>query len=473
MLGLDYVLRTTFTYIVVMVLGVRVFVEVFFEKKKTTQMVQIASYALYGLTYFVLRYSVIPYVSDNDIHDAFVLLQPVVLLIAIFLLTLNYEATKLKRLLCVLSFLVIMSLVQFLFYTIFMTSSVFEYVNLTGTEMSADEGLVVPADVFYVGQSIAFYLTALLLKQLKHLSRLRIKAPVFWISSFAILIFAFSLTAIALTQLPQGMSAVAILLVMLISIVTYYLMNGLANAHEQAMSLTIEQQEKKMYLAQNQLMLETIHEVKSVRHDMKLHLSALMHHIYTNPEEALSYIRELSGDIASSEVYSETGNTVLDGILNYKFKSAKADKIEVELDVFVPAELDVKSYDLMIILGNLLDNALEAVAKVEKKHIRVHIHYQQGNLFIKVENTFDGQLSLAEGTGAQKAGKLKRAKAGSEKAGKLKSIKAASDHGYGLGNIQKSVEKYNGIFHYHHEDNWFFADVMLYAGYEAPPTPHT
>jgi len=231
---------------------------------------------------------------------------------------------------------------------------------------------------------------------------------------------------------------------------TIYLVIGLiifyfyAKTLREKMKMGLERQEKEYYFAQNELMVETVETVKSIRHDMKLHLATLENYIKDNPEEALAYVNHLLGDIGKSEVYSDTGNVALDSIINFKLKSVKDADIATRLDVFAPAVIGIETSDIVIIVGNLLDNAMEAVAKVDDKFINIHIAYQLGNLLIKVENPFDGVVKK-------------------DKSGDLVTIKSGDGHGFGLKNVFKSAEKYYGSVDITHEGNIFTAKVLLYA----------
>jgi sensor histidine kinase regulating citrate/malate metabolism len=196
-------------------------------------------------------------------------------------------------------------------------------------------------------------------------------------------------------------------------------------------------------------MQESVAQVKSIRHDMKMHLAtALDYSEKDKAKEASDYLKTLLGNISTSEVYSDTGNIALDSIINFKLKNAVEDRIKLEINILAPPALDVEPVDIVTILGNLLDNALDAVAKVENKVIKLNIEHSKGNLFIKAENTFDGEV------------KYNPEKNGTEKMPATR--KKGSEHGHGLANIRKSVEKYNGDMDIAHESEIFSVSILLY-----------
>ena len=89
------------------------------------------------------------------------------------------------------------------------------------------------------------------------------------------------------------------------------------------------------------------------------------------------------------------------------------------------------SFDINVLLGNLLENAIEAAGKTERKYLSVHVKLKRGILKVKIENSFESSHILYE-----------------EQHGKdmvLKTTKPFTEqHGIGLKNVKKIVEKYNG-----------------------------
>lgn len=143
---------------------------------------------------------------------------------------------------------------------------------------------------------------------------------------------------------------------------------------------------------------------------------------------------------------SHCGNLTLDALINYKHSLAAAGDIRMECRTEVPAELSVDGTDLCIILGNLLDNALEAVEElpVEQRLVKLVVRLEKGTLHIMVENPYAGKImENADGT--------------------PKSSKDPGDlHGYGLISVKKTVAKYNGDLVIRHEGGVFRASVILY-----------
>jgi len=120
--------------------------------------------------------------------------------------------------------------------------------------------------------------------------------------------------------------------------------------------------------------------------------------------------------------------SMLRAILNYKLSAAREEKIELKLDVSVPEGLKLNEFDLAVILGNLLDNAIEACAAIGegRRYIGLNLLYRPDYLIIQVENPVNRE-SAAQG-------------------GKNHTTKPdAENHGFGLNNIEYLVNKHNGL----------------------------
>jgi len=182
---------------------------------------------------------------------------------------------------------------------------------------------------------------------------------------------------------------------------------------------------------------------------MNFHLATIKELSIDN-KSTTDYINGLLEDISESEVYSSTGNIAFDSIINFKLKTAKEENIKLDLALFIPPVLNIEIADIVTILGNLLDNALDAVTKVEDKMIRLDIEFSKSNLHINIDNSFDGNIKYTERKG--------------ENERRIATLKMQGEHGYGLENVRKSVEKYNGHIDISHESNIFSVGVLLYVG---------
>ena len=156
---------------------------------------------------------------------------------------------------------------------------------------------------------------------------------------------------------------------------------------------------------------------------------------------AKKYVDELCEErnAISAKIIADTGNYTLDSILNYEYERAKAYDIEISYDCVIPKELELSPKDMSIILMNLLDNAIEAVRKEEKKKITCKIVYRKPQLLIRVTNPCTGETGTL--------GKTTK--------------KNAVEHGYGLKNVEKVTDQYLGTMKVERKKDEFDVKIGL------------
>lgn len=206
--------------------------------------------------------------------------------------------------------------------------------------------------------------------------------------------------------------------------------------------------------------------VRSLKHDMKNTLTILMR-LSAEKEETESatfhtYLSELNRSFDKLELRFHTGNAVADALLSMKYhemsryfsggdagdaqencESGNCKKFEFDAEkLLFPENLAIQSYDIGVILGNALDNAIEACKRLAQDHPQVKpfirlSSFQRGKFFfMEVENSFDGTL---------------KRNAGAEFPATLKSEKQI--HGIGFDNMKKTAEKYDGAVDFSVEGN--------------------
>jgi len=194
------------------------------------------------------------------------------------------------------------------------------------------------------------------------------------------------------------------------------------------------------------MMGEALEQTKAIRHDMKAHLSAISGLAAEGKSgEIANYVGSLLGGLDADRAYSHTGNPAFDSVVNYKLRNAERDGVKPVIRLRVPPDLNVAPSDLAAILGNLLDNALEALANVKDRTIRLDAEYANGVLVIITRNAFDGAIGYSGGNPFPVT------------------RKPGGDHGHGLRNIQRAAEKYDGLVKMEHGGNVFSVSVMLYV----------
>ena len=188
-------------------------------------------------------------------------------------------------------------------------------------------------------------------------------------------------------------------------------------------------------------------QTRGWRHDYHNHIQTMKAHLAMGKLNELEvYLNELDRDLTTVDTVIKTGNVMVDAILNSKISVALSKGIAVDAKAVVPKELDtsLSEVDICLIVGNLMDNAIEACMKIQKegqRFIRVYMDILKGQLYIYIMN--------AVGENLKKSG------------GVYISTKNKENHGFGLMRIDKVVDKHHGYLERQHEEGVFATEIML------------
>ncbi len=190
--------------------------------------------------------------------------------------------------------------------------------------------------------------------------------------------------------------------------------------------------------------------VRKLRHEMKNHLTNIKGLAAGEQYgEIKDYISKMDETMQELECRYATGNALTDVIVNDRWRRAEKLGIDFEAE-FHPVE-GVSVFDLGMILGNLLDNAIEACEKDRQEKRFIHLRVKQKKRFflIDVENSFDGKLRWQEGSPFPLSTK--------ERAAPLLMM----EHGLGLKNVSDIAERYYGGVSIKVKEQIFHVTVML------------
>ncbi len=208
--------------------------------------------------------------------------------------------------------------------------------------------------------------------------------------------------------------------------------------------------DRRVAAYQNKLLKNEVDEVHNIyltmqrwRHDYHNHIQSVKAYLVMNSlEEARVYLDALEQDLDDINLLFNTGNINADAILNAKISLAIKKGIRVDYKATVPRALTVSDIDLCVVIGNLIDNAVEACEKVasENQFIRLYIGILQKQLYLSVSNaTNEVVRKLDEQYISTKRG----------------------NHGHGLKRINKIVDKYGGFINRKNEPGVFVTEIML------------
>jgi len=183
-------------------------------------------------------------------------------------------------------------------------------------------------------------------------------------------------------------------------------------------------------------------QVRGWRHDYRNHIQNMKIQLSEkNYEQLAEYLTELADDLDTVDTVIKTGNVMADAILNSKLTVAQKLNVRLNVKANVPERLPMSDVELCSVLGNMLDNAVEACGNLPEKErfMRVYIGKLKGQMYLSVQNS---------------AGKVRKEK------GAYLSTKEG-EHGYGLFRIDRIAKKYGGYVNRQNEEGIFATEIMI------------
>ncbi len=237
---------------------------------------------------------------------------------------------------------------------------------------------------------------------------------------------------------------VALLFLLSINFIAFYLYDALGRYYVEENEKQLLIQQNEAYSRQFELIQQSQQSIRMIRHDMKNHmmtLNSLM--AIGDRQELFEYMKKINANIETETVHVDTGNHYVDSILNYKIEEAIRAGAQVKVEIHIPDKLNIQAFDLNVIIGNLMDNAIEGSREVEDKRITFEMVLDRSMLFIKVQNHFDGHLNRRKGEF--------RSTKGNEKL-----------RGIGLRSVQSAASIYDGTVDFETKNGLFEVTILLY-----------
>lgn len=252
---------------------------------------------------------------------------------------------------------------------------------------------------------------------------------------FSILVSDFLVSSISklFTKFPYTTDLIIIqvltaLVIILIGILTPLIIaTSISGAYFKTVSSNMEQQVNAQ-IQQYELLAQANKDVRRFKHDfdnLKIGLQRILSE--GNTAEALDYLSECEQPLQSDYILYKTGNRLADALLHNKNQLAEAAGTSITFDGLIPDGIIART-DLCVMLGNALDNALEACRKIESaavKTITLTSDYQNRFLFITVQNPVADEVKIVQN-------KIETTKENKQQ------------HGIGLSSIRKAAANYSG-----------------------------
>lgn len=190
---------------------------------------------------------------------------------------------------------------------------------------------------------------------------------------------------------------------------------------------------------------EKIELQRSISHEYKNHLSYMQALLERREYDSLSeYLKKINGEVEHDLDMIDTNNPIINTIVNTKYYEAKTAGAVVVCKINDLSEITMEETDIILLLSNLLNNAIEAIRNSSKeKVLRFKIVLEHEKLLLSVQNSYEGKIKKNEGIYETTKTKDKEL------------------HGIGIKNIMRITEKYDGIYTFEHTDKEFHATVII------------
>ena len=235
--------------------------------------------------------------------------------------------------------------------------------------------------------------------------------------------------------IPQvGVASISIAV---INYILYSLLDGLTEMYEVKQREALLKKDIELREEQFVQVASNYKQFRSVIHDTNKHLKTIAGLIEASEDElAVSYIKETLNEVNGSYIKVNTGNIVVDALVSSMINRCELMNIKCITDISVNNKfVKISNHDLTVILGNLIDNAVNATNKIidkDKRYIEVTLTTDENRFMIDILNNYD------------------------------ESKNESSWVGYGLGNIEETVTRNKGTYTVSKNDKTYRASAIFY-----------
>lgn len=208
------------------------------------------------------------------------------------------------------------------------------------------------------------------------------------------------------------------------------------------------EQQNTYYINQYHLIKEKHEESSKFQHDIKNILLGLRGQLQSGEDDkSINEINKLLGNVENLSGICNTGNLIIDSIISYKAQTVKRYDIPFIIDLNIPSRLELDTTVISVILGNGLDNSIEACKEKTNigRYIKLQMHYLNKSLFMRIQNPYVHEIRT------NIYGEFLSTKSG-----------AQSRPGIGLKSIKKIVEDNRGLVDITYRNSLFQVEIVLF-----------
>lgn len=229
------------------------------------------------------------------------------------------------------------------------------------------------------------------------------------------------------------------------NIVLFYFIQDAAVKEKQIQEKRILEIESEKNLRLYESVSESLESQRRLSHEYRNQLVCIQSLLGRKEYDGLStYMEKLTGDVLHDLDYIDANNPLINAILNEKYRQASEKGIVMVYKINDMSDIKMEEQDIVLILSNLLNNAMEACLKCNgSRIIRLKAMYEDNELTLSVQNTYDGNVDYADG--------------------EYHTTKEtdSDNHGIGIRNIIKVIDKYNGYYSISHSEKEFSFSIII------------
>jgi hypothetical protein len=187
-------------------------------------------------------------------------------------------------------------------------------------------------------------------------------------------------------------------------------------------------------------MKELLDEIRIMKHDYKFHLNTALEMLRQNKiDKSDEYLQGLQTQLSDDELSIFCNNMIINSLVADYWKRCKELDINIKIALDLPENFTVSDYEMCIVLGNLLENAVEACKELkENRIIELTTITKEKQSAILVRNTFNGKINKNNDY----------------------YISTKKDGGIGLKSVKAVVDRYGESFYTEYDNEWFSAYVL-------------
>lgn len=372
----------------------------------------------------------------------FIIKQIVVIFLFAIIMHLYFHTSMRKTIALSALFQGLLLLTDYIAYTINNTI----LLNEKGNESILGESLII------VFGKIILFLCVLLIRKQFGKKLIDVLGDAEWIRLlffpvFTVIIIAAIIMTFPYIKDPKQANVLYIIAVgmVVMNAVVYYLINDIVEREAKL-------HEKELFELQVKNQMEVYHSIsknleaqKCKSHEFKNQILCIEALLKSQKyDEACKYVNEISKSIVKEHNVIDTNHTVINSILNIKYEEAINKKIVFVFKINDLSGIKIKEEDIVVLLANLLNNAIEACEKCEEKRVvKLKFMIEDGDVILSVKNTYKQPLIYENN--------------------ELKTSKAdmPEEHGIGIKNIIRIIEKYHGSYVIQNDGEEFYFSILF------------